>query len=31
MGVEDKLTRDLIFRDPYFLEFLGLKDRDLLY
>jgi len=23
---EDKLTPDLVFRDPYFLEFLGLKD-----
>lgn len=23
---EDKLTPDLIFRDPYFLDFLGLKD-----
>jgi len=24
---EDKLTADLVFRDPYFLDFLGLKDR----
>jgi predicted nuclease of restriction endonuclease-like (RecB) superfamily len=24
---EDKLTPDLVFRDPYFLDFLGLKDR----
>jgi predicted nuclease of restriction endonuclease-like (RecB) superfamily len=24
---EDQLTPDLIFRDPYFLDFLGLKDR----
>ncbi len=24
---EDQLTPDLVFRDPYFLEFLGLKDR----
>lgn len=24
---EDRLTPDLIFRDPYFLDFLGLKDR----
>jgi predicted nuclease of restriction endonuclease-like (RecB) superfamily len=23
---EDRLTPDLIFRDPYFLDFLGLKD-----
>ncbi len=23
---EDKLTHDLVFRDPYFLDFLGLKD-----
>lgn len=23
---EDKLTQDLVFRDPYFLDFLGLKD-----
>jgi len=23
---EDKLTPDLVFRDPYFLDFLGLKD-----
>jgi len=23
---EDKLTTDLVFRDPYFLDFLGLKD-----
>ena len=23
----DKLTPDLVFRDPYFLDFLGLKDR----
>jgi predicted nuclease of restriction endonuclease-like (RecB) superfamily len=26
LRVEDKLTPDLVFRDPYFLEFLGLKD-----
>ena len=24
---DDKLTPDLVFRDPYFLDFLGLKDR----
>ena len=24
---QDKLTPDLVFRDPYFLDFLGLKDR----
>ncbi|MBN1865034.1 MAG: DUF1016 family protein [Victivallales bacterium] len=24
---EDRLTPDLVFKDPYFLEFLGLKDR----
>jgi predicted nuclease of restriction endonuclease-like (RecB) superfamily len=24
---EDRLTPDLVFRDPYFLDFLGLKDR----
>jgi len=24
---EDKLTPDLVFRDPYFLDFLGLNDR----
>jgi predicted nuclease of restriction endonuclease-like (RecB) superfamily len=24
---EDKLTPDLVFKDPYFLDFLGLKDR----
>ena len=24
---EDRLTPDLVFRDPYFLEFLGLQDR----
>ncbi|MBI3042756.1 MAG: DUF1016 domain-containing protein [Betaproteobacteria bacterium] len=24
---DDRLTPDLVFRDPYFLEFLGLKDR----
>jgi len=24
---KDKLTPDLVFRDPYFLDFLGLKDR----
>ena len=23
---EDRLTPDLVFRDPYFLDFLGLKD-----
>jgi predicted nuclease of restriction endonuclease-like (RecB) superfamily len=23
---EDKLTPDLVFRDPYLLDFLGLKD-----
>ena len=27
LRAEDKLTPDLIFRDPYFLDFLGLKDR----
>jgi predicted nuclease of restriction endonuclease-like (RecB) superfamily len=27
LRAEDKLTPDLVFRDPYFLEFLGLKDR----
>jgi predicted nuclease of restriction endonuclease-like (RecB) superfamily len=26
LGEEDKLTPDLVFRDPYFLDFLGLKD-----
>lgn len=26
LRAEDKLTPDLIFRDPYFLDFLGLKD-----
>jgi len=25
-GREDRLTPDLVFRDPYFLDFLGLKD-----
>ena len=25
-GLEDKLTPDLVFRDSYFLDFLGLKD-----
>ena len=24
---DDRLTPDLVFRDPYFLEFLGIKDR----
>jgi predicted nuclease of restriction endonuclease-like (RecB) superfamily len=24
---EDRLTPDMVFRDPYFLDFLGLKDR----
>jgi len=27
LRAEDKLTPDLVFRDPYFLDFLGLKDR----
>jgi len=27
LHAEDKLTPDLVFRDPYFLDFLGLKDR----
>ncbi len=27
LRTEDKLTPDLVFRDPYFLDFLGLKDR----
>ena len=27
LRAEDKLTPNLIFRDPYFLDFLGLKDR----
>ncbi len=27
LRMEDKLTPDLVFRDPYFLDFLGLKDR----
>ena len=27
LRTEDKLSPDLIFRDPYFLDFLGLKDR----
>lgn len=27
LRAEDKLTPDLIFRDPYILDFLGLKDR----
>jgi len=27
LRVEDKLTPDLVFRDPYLLSFLGLKDR----
>jgi predicted nuclease of restriction endonuclease-like (RecB) superfamily len=26
LRLEDKLTPDLVFRDPYFLDFLGLKD-----
>jgi predicted nuclease of restriction endonuclease-like (RecB) superfamily len=26
LRAEDKLTPDLVFRDPYFLDFLGLKD-----
>ena len=26
LRTEDKLTPDLVFRDPYFLDFLGLKD-----
>jgi predicted nuclease of restriction endonuclease-like (RecB) superfamily len=26
LRVEDRLTPDLVFRDPYFLDFLGLKD-----
>ncbi|MBC2710743.1 MAG: YhcG family protein [Desulfosarcina sp.] len=24
---EDQLTPDLVFKDPYFLDFLGLRDR----
>jgi predicted nuclease of restriction endonuclease-like (RecB) superfamily len=27
LRTEDKLTPDLVFHDPYFLDFLGLKDR----
>ncbi len=27
LRTEDKLSPDLVFRDPYFLNFLGLKDR----
>ena len=27
LRAEDTLTPDLVFRDPYFLDFLGLKDR----
>jgi predicted nuclease of restriction endonuclease-like (RecB) superfamily len=27
LRAEEKLTPDLVFRDPYFLDFLGLKDR----
>jgi predicted nuclease of restriction endonuclease-like (RecB) superfamily len=27
LRTKDKLTPDLVFRDPYFLDFLGLKDR----
>jgi predicted nuclease of restriction endonuclease-like (RecB) superfamily len=27
LRAEDRLTPDLVFRDPYFLDFLGLKDR----
>jgi predicted nuclease of restriction endonuclease-like (RecB) superfamily len=27
LRAENKLTPDLVFRDPYFLDFLGLKDR----
>lgn len=27
LRTEDRLTPDLVFRDPYFLDFLGLKDR----
>jgi predicted nuclease of restriction endonuclease-like (RecB) superfamily len=27
LRADDKLTPDLVFRDPYFLDFLGLKDR----
>jgi len=27
LRAKDKLTPDLVFRDPYFLDFLGLKDR----
>jgi predicted nuclease of restriction endonuclease-like (RecB) superfamily len=27
LRTKDKLTLDLVFRDPYFLDFLGLKDR----
>lgn len=26
---EDRLSTDLVFRDPYFLDFLGLKDSHL--
>lgn len=26
LRADDKLTPDLVFRDPYFLDFLGLKD-----
>jgi len=27
LRIKDRLTPDLVFRDPYFLDFLGLKDR----
>ncbi len=27
LRAEDRLTPDLVFRDPYFLDFIGLKDR----
>ena len=27
LRIEDRLTPDMVFRDPYFLDFLGLKDR----
>ena len=29
LRAEDKLTPDLVFRDPYFLDFLGFKDTDI--
>jgi predicted nuclease of restriction endonuclease-like (RecB) superfamily len=31
LRAEDKLTPGLVFRDPYVLDFLGLKDRYLAF